>query len=40
MHGNGIYTYKDGRKYEGGYFQDKKQGRGIYTWPDGKKFNG
>jgi hypothetical protein len=24
MHGKGIYTWKDGRKYEGEYFNDKK----------------
>ena len=24
MHGKGIYTWKDGRKYEGEYYNDKK----------------
>jgi hypothetical protein len=24
MHGKGIYTWKDGRKYEGEYYEDKK----------------
>ena len=26
MHGKGIYTWKDGRKYEGEYLNDKKHG--------------
>ena len=40
MHGFGVYTWKDGRKYEGQYYMDKKQGHGIYTWPDGRKYDG
>jgi hypothetical protein len=24
MHGKGIYTWKDGRRYEGEYLNDKK----------------
>lgn len=24
MHGYGVYTWKDGRRYEGDYFNDKK----------------
>jgi hypothetical protein len=24
MHGKGVYVWKDGRKYEGEYFNDKK----------------
>ena len=32
MHGKGIYTWPDGRKYEGSYVQDKKEGQGEYTW--------
>lgn len=24
MHGSGVYIWKDGRKYEGEYFNDKK----------------
>lgn len=30
MHGKGIYTWKDGRRYEGEYLNDKKHGYGIY----------
>ena len=40
MHGYGVYTWKDGRKYEGTYLFDKKHGYGIYTWADGRKFEG
>ena len=40
MNGYGIYTWKDGRKYEGEYAMDKKQGHGIYTWSDGRKYDG
>lgn len=40
MHGKGIYTWKDGRKYEGEYKLDKKDGFGTYTWADGKKYEG
>lgn len=40
MHGFGVYTWKDGRKYEGEYKNDKKDGHGIYYWADGKKYDG
>jgi hypothetical protein len=34
MEGIGVYTWKDGRSYEGEYSDDKKHGFGIYTWVD------
>lgn len=40
MHGRGVYVWKDGRKYEGEYKEDKKDGFGTYTWADGKKYSG
>ncbi len=40
MHGRGVYTWKDGRKYEREYFNDKKHGYGTYTWSDGRKYEG
>jgi len=40
MHGKGIYTWKDGRKYEGEYLNDRKHGFGIYTWQDGRQYEG
>ena len=36
MNGKGIFTWTDGRKYEGEYLNDKMHGYGIYTWADGK----
>jgi hypothetical protein len=36
MHGTGIYTWKDGRRYEGEYLHDKKNGYGVYSWADGR----
>ena len=36
MHGFGVYKWKDGRMYEGEYFDDKKSGYGVYIWSDGR----
>lgn len=38
MHGYGVHIWEDGRKYEGNYVMDKKDGAGKYFWPDGKRF--
>ena len=40
MHGEGTYTWLDGRKYEGHYENDKKNGYGVFTWADGRKYEG
>lgn len=40
MHGKGLYTWLDGRKYEGDYENDKKHGLGVYTWADGRIYSG
>lgn len=40
MHGQGIFTWPDGRRYEGEYSGDKKQGFGIYTWQNGRQYAG
>ncbi len=40
MHGMGIYTWQDGRKYEGEYADDKKHGYGVYNWVDGRVYRG
>jgi hypothetical protein len=40
LHGQGVYTWPDGRSYVGEYRLDKKHGVGIYSWPDGKKYDG
>ena len=36
MHGYGIFTWADGRIYEGQYKEDTKHGIGTFIWPDGK----
>ena len=40
MHGQGVYSWADGRKYEGDYKDDKKHGYGIQTYPDGRSYKG
>ena len=40
MHGRGLFTWADGRTYDGEYYDDKKQGYGVFTWPDGRRYEG
>lgn len=40
MDGVGVYTWADGRKYEGEYKEDKKHGYGVYIWADGRQYSG
>mmetsp|Transcript_20951 Transcript_20951/g.20033 ORF Transcript_20951/g.20033 Transcript_20951/m.20033 type:complete len:99 (+) Transcript_20951:771-1067(+) len=40
MNGKGVYAWADGRKYDGFYNDDLKEGYGVYTWPDGRKYDG
>ena len=40
MSGYGIFSFKDGRRYEGQYENDNKQGMGQFEWPDGRKYIG
>jgi hypothetical protein len=40
MHGFGVYTWADGRRYEGEYLSDKKHGFGKYIWADGRQYIG
>ena len=40
MHGRGVFTWKDGRKYEGDYVDDKKHGYGEFLWNDGRQYRG
>lgn len=40
MHGKGIFTWTDGRKYVGEYLNDLKHGEGTFTWPDGRCYHG
>jgi len=32
MEGKGIFKWPDGRRYEGDYRDDKKEGKGIFYW--------
>lgn len=34
MHGSGIYNWPDGKKYDGGYENNRKCGFGTYTYAD------
>jgi len=40
MHGHGVYVWKDGRRYEGEYLDDRKHGYGVYVWTDGRRYEG
>ena len=40
MEGKGIFTWPDNRKYNGDYYNDKKDGFGTFEWADGRKFAG
>ena len=40
MEGKGVFTWPDERKYEGDYYDDKKEGYGVFYWPDGRKYEG
>lgn len=40
MDGYGVFTWADGRKYVGEYFEDKKHGYGTFYWADGKCYKG
>ena len=40
MNGRGIYSWRDGRTYDGEYSNDKKNGYGVYRWNDGRQYEG
>lgn len=40
MDGKGVFTWPDGRKYEGEYKNDLKEGYGSFWWPNGRKYEG
>jgi len=40
MNGKGIFTWADGRKYDGQYVKDKKEGYGTIYFNDGSKYVG
>lgn len=40
MHGTGVYTWPDGKRYQGEYKKGLKEGWGVYTWKNGKEYTG
>ena len=40
MKGKGIFYWPDGKRYEGEFNDDKKNGYGEFYWPDGRVFKG
>jgi hypothetical protein len=40
MHGSGIYTWHDGKRYEGSWCEGKRRGIGYFRWPDGEIYKG
>ena len=37
LEGKGIFIWPDGRKYDGEYKDDKKDGYGVFEWSKWKK---
>ena len=35
-----MLTWKDGKKYEGNFINDKREGHGVFVWADGRKYIG
>ena len=40
MSGNGVLVHPDGKKYEGSFVKDKKEGYGVFSWEDGRQYDG
>ena len=36
----GLYSWPDGRRYEGDWQNNKMHGKGKYFWPDGRSHEG
>ena len=36
----GVFTWPDGKRYEGDYVEDNKEGEGTFKWPDGRVYEG
>lgn len=35
-----MLTWKDGKKYEGHFVNDKREGQGTFVWADGRQYIG
>ena len=40
MDGKGLYTFANGKIYEGEFKNDLKEGYGVFKWPDGRIYAG
>jgi len=40
MHGQGIFEWSNGIRFEGEYLNDLKHGIGKFEWPDGRWYKG
>ena len=40
MHGEGVLSWKDGKKYEGTFVEDRREGKGKFVWTDGRVYIG
>lgn len=40
MHGRGTLIWRDGKRYEGNFVNDKREGHGIFRWKDGRVYEG
>ena len=40
MHGKGVYSWPDGKRYEGSYKQGHRHGQGKLTRPSGNWYSG
>merc|ERR1711957_423419 len=40
IEGQGIYTWSDGRRFEGEWYDNKMHGVGRFTWADGRIYEG
>jgi hypothetical protein len=40
IHGQGYFTWPDGRFYKGAYQDDKKHGYGVFKLADGSRYEG
>ena len=36
----GIYSWSDGRKFDGEWENNKMHGQGLFTWSDGRRYTG
>lgn len=40
MHGEGEFSWPNGKKYSGWYYRNQKCGLGTFEWPDGRRYVG